>query len=93
MTLMRIYYHSWEDDWIAVERLEIHPEMLELLQQAGIIEIKGGHIGRDHLKRVYKLMRLRNCLGVNLPGAAVILDLLDQIDELQNEVERLKRGM
>ncbi len=35
-------------------------------------------------------MRLRRTLGVNLPGAAIILDLLERIEMLQDEVNKLK---
>ena len=86
------YYHDGEESRLAVDSLEFHPEMLEILQQLGIIEIREGFIERSHLQRVYKTMRLRRGLGINLPGAAVILDLLDRIDQLQAEVESLKRG-
>lgn len=92
MSLIRIYYHGGEDDRMALEGLEFHPELLEMLHDAGIVEIRGGFIGRGQLQRIYKLMRLRSGMGVNLPGAAIILDLLDRIEDLQAEVERLKRG-
>jgi hypothetical protein len=35
--------------------------------------------------------RLRRDLGANLPGIAVILDLLDRLSALQHEVEQWRR--
>ncbi|MBC7324648.1 MAG: molecular chaperone, partial [Moorella sp. (in: Bacteria)] len=32
------------------------------------------------------------CLGVNLPGATIILELLDRIEQLQEEIEKLQRA-
>ena len=92
MTLMRIYYQGWEDDHLEIESLEFHPELLQTLHELGIIEISGGYIKRSQLRRLYKLQRLRDCLGVNLTGSAIILDLLERIEELQAELDYLKGG-
>ena len=35
------------------------------------------------IKKIQVVLRLQRDLGVNLPGAAVILDLLDEIEELK----------
>jgi MerR-like DNA binding protein len=42
--------------------------------------------------RVGKFVRLQRHLGVNTEGSAIILDLLDRIDELERELRSLKRG-
>lgn len=41
--------------------------------------------------RIQKLMRLVNDLGVTLDSGSIIVDLIDRIEELENEVEELKR--
>lgn len=41
------------------------------------------------IKRIQVTRRLQNDLGVNLPGAALALDLLDELEELRC---RLRRG-
>jgi hypothetical protein len=40
--------------------------------------------------RVARVLRLERDLGVNFEGAAVILDLLDRIDQLEHELRSLR---
>ncbi len=40
------------------------------------------------VKRVQTAIRLQNDLRVNLPGCALVLDLLDEIDELRRRARR-----
>jgi hypothetical protein len=40
--------------------------------------------------RVSRVLRLERDLGVNFEGAAVILDLLDRIDQLEHELRSLR---
>jgi len=61
------------------------------LADLGVIEIHQGYIKKDELSRLYKILRLRECLGLNYAGCAVVLDLLDRIEDLRAEIERLKR--
>lgn len=92
---LQIYRHvlsTGDDDaWIDLGSLEIHPEMAQLLAEYGILDIKEGHIRLRHAARLAKLQRLRRSLGVNLSGAAIILDLLERIEDLQEEIDRLRR--
>ncbi len=92
---LQIYHHALstgEDDvWVDLNSLEIHPEMAQLLAEFGILDIKEGHIRLKHVVRLARLHRLRCGLGVNLSGAAIILDLLERIEALQEEVDHLKR--
>ena len=46
---------------------------------------------REVTLRVAKLKRLQRDLGVNLEGAAVIIDLLDRIDALEHRLRHLER--
>ncbi len=92
MNFIQIRYHGVQKERLSIYHLEFHPEMIRTLSELGIIEISDDCITPEQLKRIYKLLRLKNCLGVNLPGAAIILDLLDRIEELQEEIERLKRA-
>jgi len=91
LEIIRQYFQGRYEEKISISSLGLHPEMLEILADLGVIEIREGAIEVAHLQRVHKMMRLRN-LGVNVPGAAIILDLLDRIDELQAEIERLKEA-
>lgn len=44
---------------------------------------------RSTLIRADKALRLKRDLGVNFPGAALALELLDEIDELRAELRKL----
>lgn len=89
MSMIRIYYNS-STEKIPLARLDIHPELLALLQELGIVETAGDYMESRYVRRLYKIMRLRERLGINLNGAAVIVELLERIEALEEEVERLK---
>ncbi|KFI36328.1 hypothetical protein HY00_00020 [Peptococcaceae bacterium SCADC1_2_3] len=81
-----------EANWLNINACnEIHPELIQILADLGVIEIHQGYIKKDELSRLYKILRLRECLGLNYAGCAVVLDLLDRIEDLRAEIERLKR--
>ena len=82
MTLIKIYYERSEE-MFPLSSLEFHPGFLSTLEEMGIITIKNDDIGLSDLRRVNLLLRLKEQLGVNLAGAAIILDLLDRIEELE----------
>lgn len=92
---LELYRHqlplSEDEVLIDLESLGVHPEILELLAEFGVVELRQGHIPADHAARAEKIMSLRRNLGVNLPGAAIILELLERIEELQDQIEHLKR--
>ena len=83
------YYNDEGDEGLPLGELDLHPELLRLLEEWGIIEIREETIRPRQLQQVYKLLRLRQTMGVNLPGAAIILELLERIEALQSEVDRL----
>lgn len=91
MTLIRVYYENIEQE-IDIAELELHPEMLVRLRDLGIIEFSEGKILPLELKRAHQVLRLRSSLGVNLTGAAIILELLNRIYELQDKIEELTGG-
>ncbi len=41
--------------------------------------------------RIHKLMRLVKDLGMSFNSGSIVVDLLDRIEELEKEVEELKR--
>lgn len=91
---IQIYRHTLptgeEEGWVETSRLGIHHETVNLLADLGILDIRGGCVPAGQVTRLQKIMRIRS-LGVNLPGAAIILDLLDRMEKLQEEIDRLKR--
>lgn len=69
-------------------------DILELVSE-GIIEPRGRQPARWRfqavcIRRVQRAQRLRHDLGVNAPGAALVLDLLDELDELRERLRRLE---
>lgn len=92
---MEIYRHALptdeEDVWMSIDSLDAHPDIIQALADLGIVEVRRGYMPAGHAVRVGKLFRLRRGLGVNLPGAAVILDLLERVEMLEEEIARLKR--
>jgi chaperone modulatory protein CbpM len=62
---------------------------LVALVQEGVLEPRGGSIEEwrfelNSVRRVRTALRLQRDLGVNLAGAALALELLDRINELEN---------
>lgn len=72
----------------------IHPQTLRMYERLGLVSPK--RIGKNRLysekdiERVRQIQRLTQELGVNLAGVEVILDLLEKLEELQGEVDRLR---
>lgn len=66
----------------------VEAELIEALVEQGILEPVGRH-GRNwcfpasSLRRTRITLHLQRDLGVNLAGAAVVLDLLERIEELE----------
>lgn len=92
---LSIYCHTLnleeEPACIPVGSLGLHPEMLERLVALGILEVRRGMVTPDQVRRLQKIFRLRGTLGVNLTGAAIIVDLLERMEKLEDELERLRR--
>ena len=75
----------------------IHPQTLRMYERVGLVTPK--RVGKNRLyserdiERLRQIQRLTQDLGVNLAGVEVILGLLERIDLLQSEIERLKRDI
>jgi DNA-binding transcriptional MerR regulator len=77
------------------EHTGLHPSLIEQFVEYGLIEPAERAGARmlfdvDCVVRVRKIERLRHDLGTNLPSVAVILDLLDRMNRLEQEIERLR---
>lgn len=92
---IQVYRHTpptlAEDGWVDVSSLGIHPDTASSLAELGILEVRMGCVPARQVNRLQKILRIRKNLGVNLPGAAIILELLDRIEILQEEIDLLKR--
>lgn len=92
MKLIRIHYHSEPEERAVARRLEIHPELLAVFEELGIIEIEQETVAYEDLRRLDRILRLKKNCGVNTIGASIIVDLLDKIENLQDEIERLRKS-
>ena len=78
------------------ERFGIHPQTLRLYEREGLINParSAGNTrlyDEETLERLEQILTLTRDLGVNLAGVEVILRLQDQMDTMQQEVDRLLR--
>ncbi|WP_228151155.1 chaperone modulator CbpM [Tamilnaduibacter salinus] len=78
------------------ERGECHAEFVIKLVDYGIIapveelpEARQWELDAGALSRLRKAQRLQRDLKMNLPGLAMSLDLLDEVEEMRREVTRL----
>lgn len=90
MNIIRIHYHD-NEEYIPLASFNLHPEIVDALEELGLLETSGDFISTDYAWRINKILRLKNALGVNLNGAAIIVDLLERIEELENEIRSLRK--
>jgi DNA-binding transcriptional MerR regulator len=79
------------------ERADMHPALVERFVECGLIEAsarEGTELLFDAalVPRLCTIKRLRENLGINIAGIAVVLDLLDRIRALQRENEKWRAG-
>jgi len=92
---LKIYCHTPGEDreaWVEVDSLGIHPDTALRLAELGLIDYRPGQVPASQAGRLLKILRLRRSLGVNLAGAAIIVNLLERLEKLQEEIESIKRG-
>lgn len=77
--------------WIKLETIGLSREILEEMDELGVIEIRENMVRVDQVRRIFKALRLQRMLGINLAGTGVILQLLDQIQALKDELDELKK--
>ncbi|MEO8184006.1 MAG: chaperone modulator CbpM, partial [Deltaproteobacteria bacterium] len=76
------------------ERCGVELTFVEQLVDHGIIESHADDAEQfpgEVTLRVHRCLRLQRDLGVNFEGAAVILQLLEQIESLEHELLGLRR--
>ncbi|MDX1458943.1 MAG: chaperone modulator CbpM [Marinobacter sp.] len=81
------------------ERGDVHAEYVIELVSYGVINPMNEGEAREwqfdvrSLVRLQKAQRLQRDLKLNLPGLAMSLELLDDVQELRREVDRLSRQL
>ncbi|MBE0485493.1 chaperone modulator CbpM [Marinobacter sp.] len=82
------------------ERGDCHAEFVIKLVNYGIIapveegpEARQWQFDVDALTRLQKALRLQRDLKLNLPGLAVSLDLLDEVQAMRRDIARLNQQL
>lgn len=73
----------------------IHADQVIELVDEGILEPKGNEVIRWRfqatcIRRIHRVQRLQSDLGVNTAGAALAIELLDEMERIRNKMERLE---
>lgn len=73
----------------------VRTEFIVELVEEGILEPQGEEIAQwrfsgDSLQRTQMVLRLQRDLGVNLAGAALVLDLMDEINSMRTRLAVLE---
>ncbi|MEW6299871.1 MAG: chaperone modulator CbpM [Thermodesulfobacteriota bacterium] len=72
----------------------VHPDLIDRLTVLGLIDpaetIPEPCFDVSAVLRIRSILRLRHDLGVNWAGVGVIMDLLERIEQLEQEIARLK---
>jgi len=68
-------------------------EDIVMLVEAGVLEPSGGsrshwQFSGESLQRARRALRLQQDLGLNVAGAALALDLIDEMNRLREELRR-----
>jgi chaperone modulatory protein CbpM len=73
-------------------RCGVDVTFIEELVSLGVISTDTGDFACEVSLRVGKFVRLQRDLGVNHEGAAVILELLDRIEMLEQRLRHFEQG-
>lgn len=74
----------------------VTPEFVQELIGYGAIEPRGSSIetwrfDADHLRRIRAILRLEHDLEINHAGAALVLDLMNEMKRMQTRLEVLEK--
>jgi chaperone modulatory protein CbpM len=79
---------TWEE---VCNAYHVPPEWLAELIAYGVIEPDHARFDAKNVFRIRRLVRLQHDLELNLAGAALALDLIDQIENLRTQVELFEK--
>jgi chaperone modulatory protein CbpM len=73
---------------------EVEYTFINSLSEAGLVELKvvnkTTYIPETELQKLEKMIRLRNELEINIAGIEAITHLLERIEQMQEEMRRLR---
>ena len=83
---------------VVAKVLNIHPQTLRQYEREGLItpsrtEGKTRLYSQKDIDRIKTILRLTRDLGVNLAGVDIILRLKEQMDEMEREIEMLRKEL
>jgi len=76
---------------VLIDDLPFQPLLLERLAGLGVIEPRDSSLTLEEVDKVSRILRIRQSFGVNISGAAIIVDLLDRMEEREEFLQH-KRG-
>jgi hypothetical protein len=73
------------------------PTLITSLVRLGLLETLGGSkaeplVPQRTIVRLRRMQRLRRDLGVNFTGAAIILDLVERVEEMKRELAEIRKA-
>jgi len=83
---------------VAAKLVECHPQTLRTYERMGLVAPRRSAsnvrlYSDSDIETLRQIQRLTQEMGVNLAGVEIILSLLERVDRLQDEVERLRRDL
>jgi MerR family transcriptional regulator/heat shock protein HspR len=79
---------------IVAKLVDLHPQTLRRYEEKGLIRPARASGRRLYslrdIERLRKINRLVNDLGVNLAGVEVILNMIERMEDLQKEMDRMQ---
>lgn len=78
---------------VAAKLCQVHPQTLRQYERLGLVVpsragAKNRLYSEEDIKRVKRIQRLTQEMGVNLAGVEVILRLLDEMEEVKRDLEK-----
>ncbi len=74
----------------ATELLGIPPHLLEWLLAEGLVETESCYLTPQQLRRLVQMSRLHRDLGLNWAGAAMVLDMAQEIAQLRAQLRHYR---
>lgn len=71
---------------------ETSTTIVERFAQLGLIEPIGSMLHPRDIARIAQIQRLRQDLGLNLVGAAMVLDMAQEIAQLRSQLQAYRSG-
>lgn len=79
------------------QRCAVETHIIIEMVEEGVLEPQGEqpdewHFSGPDLIRLHRALRLQQDLDVNLPGIALAMELLEELDELRSRIRALERN-